>query len=117
MSDILVGAGSAMVLLGLRETTNDVDMSVPVDIFEDYLTEPPHISEIVYDETWRPHHIDLVNGISLRKHMGFKLQLKADQGFFIQHPKDILDLKLELNREKDQADIRALREVASIWGY
>jgi hypothetical protein len=34
--DVLVGAGGAMLMIGLRDSTNDIDVSSPVEVYNKF---------------------------------------------------------------------------------
>lgn len=109
--DVLVGAGGALVMMGLRENTEDIDVSVSKEVFEEYLKRPGAEME-VYPATGKfPERktvrcepfpeVDL--HIRMDEEIGF-----MHEGVFIYEPAYNLHFKCKLNRPKDQMDIIAL---------
>jgi hypothetical protein len=114
----VIFSGGAMVLHGLREKTSDVDLHVSsldfetmrkhgtVDIFTtpshdkwQRITMAPHLEIVMIAPTWPPQYV------SARHH--------ASKGLYripVQTVASLLDFKLWLNRDKDQEDIRRLKE-------
>lgn len=102
-SNILIFAGSAMVMRGLREVCTDIDMGIPTE-------------EVV--------RLQGVEGFTkaIPRFAGF-LRLEKDMydlgnntypsemmdGYMVQTLESLLEMKLRMNREKDQADIVALK--------
>jgi len=99
-----VNAGSAMTLYGLREDTHDIDIGCTTFLMDELIkryelkyakdgTRKVEIGEdIEIYENWLNDKITYINDIPV-------VSLKG-----------ILELKLFLNREKDQKDIKILKE-------
>jgi hypothetical protein len=104
---VVVSAGGACLMYGLREETDDLDVDVP-EAFWDKLVkaghEPlkfhkPFPGELIqYDEKLALHHWE---GVATR----------MVDGVCVYAPIALLEQKLKLNRPKDQADIAALKEM------
>lgn len=112
--DIWVGAGGASLMHGLRETTNDIDagcyldtlhhvadkLHVPIHIYgraQGYLkdgTKLIHLEKYVTDlheESREPEELVMIEGVNV-----YSLE-------------SLLAMKLQLNRPKDQDEIRQLK--------
>lgn len=116
--DVLVGAGGSLLMQGLREETQDIDIGLRGDLFSVYLQRglkqkdigPSRVAglkekdgvisrvALKYNEVIDLH--DDHGGLN-----GFMLE-----GVFIETLDVILERKLRLNREKDQADIVNIRK-------
>ena len=100
---ILIFAGSAMVMRGLRDVCSDIDMGVPTeDIirlqeFYGMLAKPsrfPGFLRVDYGI------YDLGNNMYPSEPM---------EGYMVQTLESLLEMKLRMNREKDQTDIVKLK--------
>lgn len=109
-----LSAGAALVLHGLRTDTDDIDLSANKTIWMQVFNKMPADTEIVKLDT------------SLGKNIVLKLPGKIDlhcdehapdiskfvciDGIYCYSLEQMLEQKLLLNREKDQADIIALQK-------
>ena len=102
---VVVGAGGVCVLLGIRESTNDIDVDVVKSDFNELLKVGYKSHQIADDYVVLEvtEHMD-VHGVDEI------VDTVVIEGVACYSAKSVLDFKLKLNREKDQADIRALRE-------
>jgi hypothetical protein len=98
--DVTIGAGGAMIMYGLREETQDIDIDIPDSVFDSIrkrgLPEKeirPGVYLIRYDEV-----------IDLHRKEAFDTTKMLD-GVCVSTLESILALKRMLNREKDQVDI------------
>lgn len=102
--------GSAMVMRGLRQETADVDLYVSTEVCCRMLTTGVYYKMPVKG---RPDVMWVVGGaIDARD-----TQHECDRiinGYHIQSLQSILNLKLPLNRKKDEKDIQVLREALQI---
>ena len=114
LSHMVVGFGGAMVLLGLRDQTNDVDIDVPAELYA-------FLRAKGYPE--RPI-TNALGGFTLKVGELFdvrespyggrrKVYVISDEGIFHHCAEVVLENKLVLNREKDQEDIRKLKTYLS----
>lgn len=109
----VVGAGGALCLLGLRDETRDIDIDIPEDIFQRFLDMglPTH----VFETPGRPG----VVAIEVTPSIDVHLLVNTDPVVFtdgVAHyaPEAVLSFKQDLNREKDQEDIRRLKAFLGI---
>lgn len=102
--------GSAMVMLGLREETSDIDItgsSHAINMLKDqglHLENYPKREGVKYIKVSK--YIDVFEAKSLST----KPQLTTVDGYQLQSAESILAEKKSRNREKDQADIAALEK-------
>lgn len=108
--EVIVNAGSAMVLLGLRERTSDVDATTAEDIwFRVQQAEPAlHVRVIpkgVYSDEYT-HLIECRGNVDLHFYQdGKRPETIMVDGVCVEHPRVILERKRFSNRDKDQDDI------------
>ena len=101
----IVISGTAMVLHGLKDETNDIDLSVTPDyeeeLLEDYLAVLEHTNP-------NGSHAYMINGI-----INFGSEYYTENREFIgeipvQTIKNIIELKKKLNRDKDKKDLELI---------
>ena len=101
---VVAGAGGVCTMLGLRQHTADVDVDVPTDVFQRLKEQgyPFHYfgDTLVLEVTG---HMDVHEMMEEKK-------VTVIEGVTCYHPVEVLKFKLKLNREKDQADIKALQD-------
>lgn len=107
---ILILSGAAMVVNGIKETTNDIDMAVSDDyervILDKYKCE---LKEMSCDN--KVYSIDGIIDFSLN-YYDFGYDIK--EGYKVQKPVEILKLKETLNREKDKKDIDLIQNYLAL---
>jgi hypothetical protein len=103
---VIVGAGGALTILGLREETNDLDVDVPVSIYNRFrilgFPERHYTDPVAVDLIEVTDRVDL--------HIYHGIETMEIDGVWIYTPREILKQKKRLNREKDQEDIIRLME-------
>ena len=104
VKNVVLGAGGVCVMLGLRSHTNDVDVDVEKKIFD-----------ILLQCNYKNHALGNNLVLEVTEYMDVHLVDKIKDTIVIEGvtcytAESVLRFKLNLNREKDQADIRALRE-------
>lgn len=110
IKDCPVGAGGSCLLMGIRKTTNDIDMAVPDEFFhmckksgkyevKTFTAKPgvPAVEVISYN-----HFIDM--------HLPDNKETIIIDGVCTWTPKEVYDFKMKMNRPKDQEDIIGLRK-------
>lgn len=102
---VLVGAGGAMVMHGLRKETEDIDVEVSPKNFERFTGLPSHR----FGETLVLECQDLLVDIHSSSDMSGVLV----DGVYVYGIERLLAFKMSLNRVKDQKDIATLRSVLS----
>ncbi len=112
---IYIISGSAMVLYGIKEKTNDIDITIDEE-YEKVLLENYNCTferEIKDNgKTYKAYMIDDI--INFSAHYYDRFNYNVLDGYNIQKVEDILKLKESLNREKDKKDIKALKEYINI---
>ena len=98
-------AGAAMVLHGLKSETRDIDLYVPLEVYE-------RLSFSMKDE-YNPIQIGLVEiGSSIDK-WGIDLSYQSIEGLHVHSLEGIVQFKTKLGREKDFIDIKIIEEFLS----
>ena len=100
----LVISGAAMVLLGAKDTTKDIDIAVSKDYYEYLLNNYSCEFDRVNEFNHKCYNLDVLN---------FGIDYYSDnyvvvKGVKVQTVEDIIRLKRFLNREKDKEDIKKL---------
>ena len=107
--DFILGAGGACVMYGIRNQTSDMDMAIPKVMFDKWVKSGKYKTHyfgttlvVAYNANIDLHAID------------HNYNTTIVGGVCCVSLEDLLKQKLELNREKDQADIKALRKMLGI---
>ena len=109
--EAIVGAGGAMLMLGLRTSTEDIDMDVPEMVFHRIVIKHGLKTEKI--STSCSNMLAKYDGvIDLHKSAGVPTMLA--EGVRIWTPSFILQFKEKLNRDKDQKDIQKLKAYLNI---
>lgn len=112
---IYIISGSAMVLYGIKEKTNDIDITIDEE-YEKVLLGNYNctIEREIKDngKTYKAYMIDDI--INFSTHYYDRFNYNVLDGYNIQKVEDILKLKESLNREKDKKDIKELKEYINI---
>lgn len=103
----LVISGAAMVLLGIKENTSDIDISVTKDYYNYLLKNYNCTFEKINEYNREVYFIDNIINFGIDY---YKKEIIFVEDFPVQIPENILKLKLSLNREKDKSDIKLLKE-------
>ena len=103
----IVISGAAMVLLGIKDKTHDIDIAVKED-YKDYLVDNYNVTFDRMNEYNEPvYFIDNIVNFAVTYYTDIKEYVS---GIPVQNVNDILKLKKGLNREKDKTDIEKLEE-------
>ena len=109
--EAIVGAGGAMLMLGLRTSTEDIDMDVPEMVFHRIVIK--HGLETKKISTSCSNMLAKYDPvIDLHKSSGVPTMLV--EGVRVWKPSFILQFKEKLNRDKDQEDIQKLKTYLNI---
>ena len=103
--EYIVISGAAMVILGIKEKTNDIDISVTKEYYE-YLKNNYNVT---FDKINRYNNevyfIDNVINFGIDYYTENYINV---DGINVESPNEILKLKRSLNREKDLKDIKLI---------
>ncbi|MCI5879331.1 MAG: hypothetical protein MRZ34_00895 [Bacillales bacterium] len=103
----IVISSAAMVLLGIKDTTKDIDIAVSDDYYEYLLKNYNCKFERINEYGKKVYFIhDIINFSSTY----YKNNRLIIEEIPIQTANDILELKLFLKREKDYKDIKLIKE-------
>jgi hypothetical protein len=107
----VITSGSAMVLHGLRQETNDVDITVNKELFEYFEDKGYYVKYYPINENKTCILIDLTYDVQLIKVDEIPPEyVTIVDGIPTQTIEHLLKFKLELNRDKDQNDIKVLKK-------
>ena len=104
--EVVVGAGGAMLMLGLREETHDIDIDLPENIFHRIVIKHGITGERIISPT---SSIIAKYDALIDLHKSAGEPTMVIEGVRIWKPHYILQFKEKLNRDKDQKDISVLR--------
>ena len=106
-SNYIVISGAAMVLLGIKDKTSDIDIATTQD-YNDYLVDNYNVTFEKINEYNEPvYFIDNIVNFAVTYYSDKKEYV---EDIPVQNVNDILRLKKRLNREKDKIDIEKLEE-------
>ena len=103
----IVISGAAMVLLGIKEKTNDIDIAVKKEYMEYLLNNYNCTFEKINTYNEKVYFIDDIINFSTSY---YKKNHTLIDNIPVQEIKDIVELKLYLNRDKDKKDIKLIKE-------
>lgn len=106
-NEYLVISSAAMVILGIKETTSDIDIAVTHTYYNYLLKNKPCVFERVNEYGKECYLIDNIVNFCTTYYEDNKIFI---DGIPVQEPQKILELKRSLNREKDKKDIRLIKE-------
>ena len=104
----LIISGTAMVLRGIKEETQDIDISVTEDLEEELLED--YLSVLEHTNT------DGTHAYMINDEINFGVKYYSEQRDFIdglpvQKVEDIIKIKTMLNRPKDKYDLKLLKKI------
>ena len=98
---IIIGS-AALVLNNIKETCHDIDIAVTKE-YNDSLLKKFKCTFDKEIDNYKVYFIDDI--INFSTHYYGEYQGEIKDGYLIQTPKEVLELKRKLNRQKDQNDI------------
>lgn len=111
----VVTSGSAMVLHGLREGTNDVDITVNKELFEYFEDKGYYVKYYKINENRTCVLIDLTYDVQIIRAEEIPSEyVTIIDGIPTQTVEHLLEFKLGLNRDKDQNDIKVLKKYLNL---
>ena len=103
----LVVGGAALILYGLRDKTNTIDITTTKSYLKELLKEYDCVLERVNKDGTSCYLID--NKINIGASY-YKRRREYIEWFPIQTIEDLIELKQKLNRPKDRRDLKAIFE-------
>lgn len=103
-ADMLVGAGGACVLYGVREQTQDIDADVPDALFDKLLKTNKYKLSYFQMGSVSVEVLEYNEVIDLHRRSAYT-QSSVVEGVHCYSVQQVLQQKLRLNRPKDQEDI------------
>lgn len=111
----VITSGSAMVLHGLREGTNDVDITVNKELFEYFEDKGYYVKYYKINENRTCVLIDLTYDVQIIRAEEIPSEyVTIIDGIPTQTVEHLLEFKLGLNRDKDQNDIKVLKKYLNL---
>lgn len=104
-NDVLLSAGGACVMFGIRNETSDLDIDVPEHIFLDILVEGYPQKEFQGTK-----YVQYTDDIAVHLSTSIIPSILID-GVWVWQTEYILAQKLKMNRNKDQSDIEGLKKI------
>ena len=103
----IIISGAALVILGIKEETNDIDIAVSDDLYDELVSnyDCQFEKEICGYQVW---FIDKI--INFSKHYYDDLEYVYYDGYKVQSLDSILKIKQKLNREKDKKDVEKIKK-------
>jgi hypothetical protein len=107
--NVIVSAGGACVLYGIREETSDIDVSIPRDFFNTLLQSKKYKTYI-----FKSINFETIEVIEYNEYIDLhaereKLNTTFVEGVCCLSVQNLLEEKKRLNRPKDQDDIKKLK--------
>lgn len=101
--DVVVGAGGTCLLVGIRQSTADIDVTVPVPVMLRFIKAGASFH--YFGETLVVEGDELVDLHAKTA----EVEVVEIDGVWCESPRATLEFKRRLNRPKDQADIVGLQ--------
>lgn len=98
---VVLGAGGALMMLGLREQTQDLDLSIPPEVFAALCAASPERA-IEKSATLTVFAISSLTDLHAQD---TDWEIEQTEGVWHLTAEAVLEQKRKLNREKDQRDI------------
>ena len=106
--EFIILSGASLVLQGIKELTNDIDIAVSRKYLNFLLNNFQYTIEFYnYEEYFGVYYIDNIINFSTNYNDVDYVMLN---GYKLQSIESILDLKERLNREKDEGDIKLIKK-------
>lgn len=108
---VVASAGAAAMVLGLKETTEDLDLTIPPNIY-DALSDSLPLT-IVSDECQFKKLQLVINGrlVDVDFHPGNLVRSNQCHGIWIPTLRYLIKQRQQLNRPKDQTILKQLKEL------
>ena len=109
-NNYIVISGASMVLLGIKETTSDIDIAVKKDYYNYLLKNYNCTFDKVNMYNNKVYFIDNIINFGIDY---YSQNYTIVDGIKVQNPEEILKLKKILNRNKDKKDIKLIETFIS----
>ena len=103
--EVVVGAGGAMLVHGLRKETADIDADISPELFRSF----DGVYPVNPGKSWQRNCSELL--LDLHDNRGIQGPTIIIDGVCVDTLESILAFKRQLNRNKDQADIAVLEKI------
>lgn len=106
--DTIILSGASLVLQGIKDFTNDIDIAVSENYLNYLLNNYQYTIEFYnYKEGFGVYYINNIINFSINY---YDVDYIILNGYKVQSLKSIIELKEKLNREKDKEDIRKIKK-------
>ena len=109
ITEYCILSGGSLVMHGIRENTNDLDIDITKKGFE---IIKKYFSPTLVDENKKLYKI--IENIECFLDNNFETDIELIDGYPCQSLMSVYRLKKKLNREKDQSDIIAIKKVLNL---
>ena len=109
ITEYCILSGGSLVMHGIRENTNDLDIDITKKGFE---IIKKYFSPTLVDENKKLYKI--IENIERFLDNNFETDIEFIEGYPCQSLMSVYRLKKKLNREKDQSDIIAIKKVLNL---
>ena len=121
ISKMVIGAGAALVLHGIREECHDIDVQTPDQYFAALRDEGLKTVEFNCGFTGRTRKLIRWGNIDIHREGEFFIDASEPEivvidGFHVHSVKTVYEMKKRLNREKDQKDLRLMETYMDVNG-
>ena len=107
-----VSHGGSLLMLGLREITDDIDLTVDKSVWDKFIDMGFEVKTIPASENYP--EVRIITGtdeyVDVHMDANSQFELACVDGIYYRDALSTLKDKLALNRDKDQEDILKLRE-------
>jgi hypothetical protein len=115
VAKMIIGAGASLVMHGIREECNDIDVELEDSYFASLRDEGLKTVEFTCGFTGRTRKLIRWANIDIHREGEFfvdapKPEIDVIDGFHVHSVKTVYEMKKRLNREKDQKDLRLMEQ-------
>lgn len=113
MCKMRIGSGAALVMHGIRQECNDIDVEMPVIFFDIFKQDGLKCVEFQCGYTGTTRELLRIGNIDIHKEGEFftdEPEIDVIDGFYVHSVKTVYEMKKRLNREKDQEDLRLIEQ-------
>lgn len=100
-NEFIILSGAAMVIKGVKDITNDIDIAVSNKLYDELLNK----YNCFFEKEVLGYKVWFIDDINFSEHYYDDLEYDYFLGYKVQTLESILKLKRELNRDKDKDDI------------
>ncbi len=108
VDSFIIISGAAMVLYGIRENTNDIDIAVSLEYYKKLFKD--------YNPKLEKEFKDRANSYMIGDYINFSTNFYSNKfvlidGYRVQTLEELINLKKKLNRQKDIEDLKLIKKL------